>query len=155
ARGPRRGAEGAAGRGGGARAEAGGEAVSKTTGGAQDPVLAALAQAAKGLKYTSEAEAPLEPFVWDLSGGLTAHALRGQGGAGTGEPVEADTLDNFFRAVPPEDRAKFVKLAGALRGLLAGVKVYRVGGAPEKLAVIVGQAANGKWAGLKTAVVET
>lgn len=119
-----------------------------------DPTAAALAAAAKGLRYTSETDAPLEPFAWD-AGPLTDDVLRKQAGAGKGEPVEADSLDNFFRAVPPEDKPKFNKLAQVLRAQLTDVKVYRVGGEAEKTAYIVGKTPAGKWAGLKTTVVET
>jgi hypothetical protein len=35
------------------------------------------------------------------------------------------------------------------------VKVYRVGDAPEKAVYIVGKTKDGKWAGLKTTLVET
>ncbi len=126
-----------------------------TAGRASDPALSALAQAAKGLRYTSETDALLEPFAWDVTGDLTDDALRKQAGAGQGEPVEADTLDNFFRAVPPEDKPKFDQLAQALRAQLTDVKVYRVGGEAEKAAYIVGRTPAGRWAGLKTTVVET
>ena len=37
---------------------------------------------------------------------------------------------------------------------LSGVKVYKVGEA-EKTAYLVGRTAGGRWAGLKTTVVET
>ncbi len=119
-----------------------------------DPTLAALTAAAKGLRYTSDTDAPLEPFAWNVTD-LTDDVLLKQAGAGKGEAVEVDTLDNFFRAVPPEDKPKFDKLAQTLRAQLADVKVYRVGDEAEKTAYIVGKAPSGKWAGLKTTVVET
>ena len=47
------------------------------------------------------------------------------------------------------------KLAAVLREQLSGIKVYRVGDEAEKQAFVVGKTGDGKWAGLKTTVVET
>ena len=38
---------------------------------------------------------------------------------------------------------------------LSGVKVYKVGDEAERQVYIVGKAPDGRWAGLKTTVVET
>jgi hypothetical protein len=38
---------------------------------------------------------------------------------------------------------------------LSGVKVYKIGDEAEKAAYIVGKTSDGRWAGLKTTVVET
>jgi hypothetical protein len=38
---------------------------------------------------------------------------------------------------------------------LSGIKAYKLGADPEKPVYIVGQTADGQWAGLKTTVVET
>jgi hypothetical protein len=38
---------------------------------------------------------------------------------------------------------------------LSGVKVYKIGDEAEKAAYIVGKTGDGRWAGLKTTVVET
>ena len=46
-------------------------------------------------------------------------------------------------------------LAKVLKEQLSGVKVYKVGDEAEKQAYIVGKTSDGKWAGLKTTVVET
>jgi hypothetical protein len=69
--------------------------------------------------------------------------------------VEEETLDDFFHAVPPEDKAKFDKLAQTLKAQLSGVKVYKVGDEAEKQVFVVGKTADGQLAGLKTTVVET
>jgi len=61
----------------------------------------------------------------------------------------------LWAAVPPEDAKKFQKLAKVLQEQLTGVKVYKVGDEAEKAAYIVGKTTGGKWAGLKTTVVET
>ena len=121
----------------------------------KDPVLDALKKASKGLRFVSETEAELEPFVWKEGGALTPERLRELAGAGEGTPVEETTLDRFFRAVPSEDKAKFQKLAKALQEQLSGIKVYKLGEEAEKEVYVVGQTADGRWAGLKTTVVET
>jgi hypothetical protein len=38
---------------------------------------------------------------------------------------------------------------------LTGIQVYKVGDEAEKQAFVVGKTTEGKWAGLKTTVVET
>jgi hypothetical protein len=38
---------------------------------------------------------------------------------------------------------------------LSDIKVYKIGDEPEKPVYIVGKTADGRWAGLKTTVVET
>jgi hypothetical protein len=42
-----------------------------------------------------------------------------------------------------------------LKEQLSGIKVYKVGDEAERNAYVVGKTAEGKWAGLKTTVVET
>jgi histidine triad (HIT) family protein len=121
----------------------------------QDPTLAALKKAARGLRYTSETDAPLKPFLWEDGNPLTEDHLRQLAGAEDGAAVEAETLDDFFRAVPPEDKAKFDQLAAVLKEQLSGIKVYKIGDEAEKEAYIVGKTSTGQWAGLQTTVVET
>jgi hypothetical protein len=101
-----------------------------------------LQKASKGLRYTSETDAPLEPFVWDEN-------------QVADKATETTTLDGFFRAVPSEDRAKFQKLAQVLKEQRSGIKVYKLGEEAEKEGYIVGKTKDGRWAGLKTSVVET
>ena len=69
--------------------------------------------------------------------------------------VEAESLDRFFHAVPPEDKAKFDKLAKVFQEQSSGIKVYKVGDESEEQVYIVGQTQDGQQAGLKTTVVET
>ena len=69
--------------------------------------------------------------------------------------AEQQSLNEFFRAVPPEDRAKFDELARVLKEQLSDIKVYKIGDEAEKTAYVVGKTKDGKWAGLKTTVVET
>ncbi len=63
--------------------------------------------------------------------------------------------DDFFHAVPSEDRAKYQKLAKVLAEHLAAVKVYKIGDEAEKDVYILGKTADSRWAGLKTRVVKT
>lgn len=107
----------------------------------KDPVLDALQKASKGLRYTSETDAPLEPFVRSDAPKLTG--------------AEETTLDSFFHAVPSQDKAKFQKLAHVIKEQMSDVKVYKLGEEAEKEVYIVGKTKDGRWAGLKTTVVET
>src|SRR5262249_43444443 len=109
-----------------------------------NPVLAALQQAASGLKYTSETEAGLEPFLWEDGAALTQKGLKEL--AGVEGEVEEETLEDFLHAVPPEDRPKFEKLAAVLREQSSGIKVFKIGDEAEKQAFIVGKTGDGKWA---------
>ena len=96
-----------------------------------------------------------EPFLWEGGDKLTEQRLLELAGEEEGTAVEQESLDDFFHAVPPEDAEKFQKLAKVLQEQLTGVKVYKVGDEAEKTAYIVGKTTDGKWAGLKTTVVET
>jgi hypothetical protein len=119
------------------------------------PVLDALQKASKGLVFTSETDAPLEPFLWPDGGDAAGASVLKHAGARAGTAVGESTPDAFFRAVPREDRPKFDGLLKVLREQLSGVKVYKVGDDAEKAAYIVGKTADGKLAGVKTKVVET
>jgi hypothetical protein len=121
----------------------------------QDPVLDALTKASKGLQFVSETEADFEPCLWKDGGELTHERLLTLSGGEQGTPVEEMTLDDFFRAVPGEDKAKFQKLTKALQDQLSAIKVYKLGEEAEKEVYIVGKTKDGRWAGLKTSVVET
>jgi Nuclease A inhibitor-like protein len=121
----------------------------------KDPAVAALQKASRGLEFPSETDAPFVPFQWRDGDKLTDAHLLALAGEEPGTPVETMTLADFLRVIPPEDKAKFDALQKALGEQLTGVKVYKVGGEPEKSAYIVGKTPGGLWAGLKTTVVET
>jgi histidine triad (HIT) family protein len=121
----------------------------------KQPAVEALAKASKGLLFPSESEAPLEPFLWEDGGKLTEDRLREAAGAEEGATVEASSLEDLLRTVPSEDRGRFDQLAAAVKQQLSGVKVYKVGDEPEKAVYVVGKTPDGKWAGLKTSVVES
>src|SRR5262249_32604825 len=122
---------------------------------ARDAVLDALARASRGLRYTSETDAGFEPFAWKDGNALTEGRLVQLAREEPGTGVEATSLDAFFGAVPSEDRAAFQELAEALRAQLSGVKVYKVGDEAERRVYLVGKSRDGRWAGLRTTVVET
>jgi hypothetical protein len=116
------------------------------------PVLEALNKAVEGLLYISETESPLEPFLWE--GDLSPDRLRKEAGVAKGTSIEEAPLESFFRTVSAEDQPKFAKLAQVLKELTA-VKVYKIGDEAEKAVYVVGKTKDGKWAGVKTSVVET
>ena len=120
-----------------------------------NPVLESLTKASKGLLFPSETEAELEPFLWEAAAAPTRERLRKQAGAAADAAVEEATLAELLRTVPSEDRPKFQALQKTLEALLSGMQVYKVGDEAEKTVWIVGKTADGRWAGLKTTVVET
>jgi histidine triad (HIT) family protein len=119
------------------------------------PALDALKQASKGLEMPSESDAPFTAFAWDDGGELTHERLLKLAHEPADSTVEEDSLDNLLRTVPSEDRPKFDKLRKALQEQLSGIKVYKVGDEAERNVYIIGKTKDGKWAGLKTTVVET
>jgi histidine triad (HIT) family protein len=121
----------------------------------QDETLEALKSAARGLRMPSETDAPFEVFAWEDAGKLTPDLVLRLTGEDKGTAVEESSLDELFATVPSEDKARFQKLRQALREQLGGVRVYKVGDEAERLVYVVGKAKDGRWAGLKTAVVET
>ena len=76
-------------------------------------------------------------------------------GAEEGTAVEETDLASLLRTIPPEDKAKFDQLAKVLQEHLSGIKVYKVGDEAEREVYLVGRTKDGRWAGLKTTVVET
>jgi hypothetical protein len=122
---------------------------------AKNPVVDALKKASKGLLWPSESDEPLEPFVWENGDKLTPERLLELAGAEEGTEVEESSLAEALRTIPPEDTAKFDKLAKVLEKQLSGIKVYKVGDEAERELYIVGKTKDDHWAGLKTSVVET
>jgi histidine triad (HIT) family protein len=121
----------------------------------KDAVLDALSAASQGLMFPSESEAPLEPFAWAGTDKLTTAQVVKLAGAEAGTAVEQGTLADLLRTVPREDQPQFQALKKVLAEQLSGVQVYKVGDEAEKQVYIVGKTSDGRWAGLKTTVVET
>jgi hypothetical protein len=129
------------------------------------PTEAALAQAAAGLTYQSETDAPWEAFAWPAAKGPpTADAVRAQGKLSKGAKVEVQTVDAFFAPLTrdqdwygDEEKAAAAKnraLLAVVTQKLTGPKVFRVGGRKQTV-YVVGGAPEGGWAGVKTTAVET
>jgi hypothetical protein len=126
---------------------------------------AALQQAADGLTYPSETDAPWAAFAWPQAAGApTAAAVLKLGGHRKRTAVQEVSLDEFFTPLVQEqawygadEKAEAVKyrvLLAAVRELLTAPKVIQAGS--RKVTVyVVGQAKEGGWAGLKTTAVET
>ena len=119
------------------------------------PALDALKNASRGLTMPSESDAPFEAFAWDESSDLTHDRLLQLARQPKGTAVEEASLNDLFATVPSEDKVKYQRLRQAIEGQLASVKVYKVGDEAERQVYIVGKAQDGRWAGLKTTVVET
>jgi hypothetical protein len=119
-----------------------------------DPILKELQAAAKGLLWPSETDAPIEAFAWPgASGPPDEAALRVNAEIEEDAPVEQITLAQLTKTVPKDSRADFKPLLDAL-GKLSGTTVFKVG--EVNIAVyVVGRTADGRFAGIKTEVVET
>lgn len=126
---------------------------------------AALRQAAAGLTYQSETDAPWEVVSWpDATGAPTAEGVLRVGKHRKTAKVEEQGLEDFFAPLVrdeewygPEEKAvsaKYRDLLETVRRLLTAPKVFRVGS--RKAAVyVLGEAPEGGWGGLKTTAVET
>jgi hypothetical protein len=115
--------------------------------------LSAIRKACDGLHFTSETESPVEPVAWPAEPGCTTETRVRREVAGE-VALETMTLAAFFRAVPKADRPKFDALAKVLNEQLQGVQVYKLGRVRMDV-FIVGERADGGWAGVKLKVVET
>jgi hypothetical protein len=129
-----------------------------------DDALAALATASAGLLLPSEQDAPFAPFLLPGRGPVTPSRLRAALELPPSAPVETRTLAAFFaplaraeRAETPEERAvaaRFAALAATFAELLDDPVVYRVG-VIDITVLILGRLPDGRFAGLRSAVVET
>jgi len=113
----------------------------------------ALQEAAKGLSFPSETDAPITPFAWP-TGPVTAAGVRAQTGAARTAPVVELSLAEFFRAIPHSLRGIYHELLVAIADELSGVKVFKVGQTRIR-AYVVGVTADGIRAGVQTELVET
>ncbi len=125
-----------------------------------------LTELSKGLLYPSESDYPFEYFEWDLPPNTTLDekTVREATKASRNTPVATKTLDDFFKNVTQikdwygeEEKAsvqQYIALKQTIEKELADPRVYRIGEV-EIDAYITGKKADGKWAGLKTKVIET
>lgn len=121
-----------------------------------NPVLTELQAAVKGLLFPSETDAPLEAFAWPATGGGPPDeaAVRAAAKVDQKTAVERVTLPELARTIPSEARGDFVPLFAALAHHLSGTAVFKVGAINIDV-YIVGRTADGRFAGVKTKVVET
>jgi len=123
-----------------------------------------VAKAADGLLFSSEADYPLEPFVWTDSVPFSPDALYKLTTLPPSTPITKEEINDFFAPMlhlPPDatvearNRVKrFRSLVRLLRRNLSDLAVYKLG-TVEMPTFIVGRLANGTSAGLRTTVVET
>lgn len=127
--------------------------------------MSELETACAGLLFPSESDYPFTAFAWDVDAAdLDESAALRLSGHPAGTPVERVELDDFFETVvadedwhgeeEKEQARKFRNLLRVLKDALADARVYRVGKI-EIDAYAVGRDASGRWAGLKTKLVET
>jgi hypothetical protein len=129
-----------------------------------EEVIAELKRLSEGLLFISEADYPFEIFYGEASAQISTQSLPGFAGLPADSPVEAATVDDFFKAAVSEPDWKveqelavarrYQALLRFLKERLDDVKVYRVG--RVNIAVyIIGRTEAGNWLGLSTRVVET
>lgn len=126
------------------------------------PDLEVITEAAKGLRYISESDHPMEPV--QLHSTNVEEALLELSGESNGANIEKQSVDYFFRNMiktypqySPEERKtaqQFSELLELLKQKLEDVEVYRIG-TTQVHAFIIGKLENGTYAGLRTKLVET
>jgi histidine triad (HIT) family protein len=128
-------------------------------------VLPLLQAACAGLLFPSERDEPLVPFLWnDAATEIDAPALLRLIGRPAETRVESADPDLFFQNAAADqgwhDEAekdagrRFQELLQLMKSLLRDLKAFRVG-AIEIDAYVVGRAAGGEWAGVRTKLIET
>jgi hypothetical protein len=132
-------------------------------------LLPELEERTRGLLYMSENDFPLEPFLWPKAQieneTLTSDALLQLTRHRKGTPVEELDFEAFFEPVVaeedwfgPEEKqaaAGFRALVTWLETHLTDLRVFKIGSEPKKEVYVVGQTAEGDFAGVITQVVET
>jgi hypothetical protein len=123
----------------------------------EPPQLRAIRQAAQGLEYPSESDAPFETFWWPTpppakSSARDAVAAR----VAKDRKIEELTPDQFFTELErSDDGARFTHLRQTLESQLISLHVCRVGPAPRIDIYLLGPTRSGVWSGLHTTSVET
>ncbi len=132
---------------------------------AASATAAALQQAAAGLTYESETDAPWQAFAWPEAEGAPTGDKVKEYGRHKGKGVAREQAVDAFFAPLVQDQdwygeeekaqaAKYRTLLGVVKQVLVAPKVVTVGGRRATV-YVVGQAPEGGWAGLKTTAVET
>jgi hypothetical protein len=127
--------------------------------------VSALAEAADGLSYQSETDAPWQAFGWSSANGdPTADAVKKRRRHKASAPVTEESVDEFFAPLVADKdwygdeekatAAKYREVLDVIKKKLGGAKVFRIG--DRKVTIyVVGTDPAGGWAGLKTSAVET
>ena len=126
--------------------------------------MSRIAKAADGLLFSSEADYPLEPFVWTDSAPFSPDTLYKLTTLPPSAPITKEDITDFFAPMldatsgdTPEARKRRTrtrKLVRLLRQNVSDLAVYKLG-TVEMPTFIVGRLADGTIAGLRTTVVET
>ena len=101
--------------------------------------------------HSSETDAPFEAFVWRAEENTPA-VVRRLAKLPTTAECQQQSLSDFFGEL--EDEKEFKSLRQVIDETLSDVKVYRCGSIRLSY-FLVGMAADGRLAGLKTTAVET
>ena len=128
------------------------------TAGSEEPAeLRALRQAAAGLTYPSETDAPLDVFTWPAAAGASPRAAVESQAPSAGRKLEEVPILEFFAELEAcDDGDRFRRLREILTSQLSGVTVLRVGADERRVDIyLLGKTASGAWAGLHTISVET
>lgn len=126
--------------------------------------LQRIKEASEGLLFMSEADYPFELVHIEEPVADPGQKLLTLSGKGEGSPVEKVDLPYFFRnqvrvypESSPEQRARaqrFERLQQVLGEELTGIEVYRIG-TIDIDAYIIGKRKDGRYAGLRTKLIET
>lgn len=127
-------------------------------------VLEALQNAAQGLLFPSETDAPIEPFFWPGPAPVTPSVeLVASYAEVEAKAVKTQSLNAFFKPTVTEEEwhnaqekaevKRFQALLDVVKQSLEAVKVFRIGKVEIEV-YAVGRVSDG-YAGFKTKVVET
>lgn len=126
--------------------------------------LQKIREASEGLLFMSEADYPFELVYMEEPVAAPDQKLLALSGKEEGSPLEKVDLPYFFRnqvrvypESSPEQQARaqrFQRLQQVLQEELTDVEVYRIG-TIDIDAFIIGKGKDGRWAGLRTRLIET
>jgi hypothetical protein len=127
-------------------------------------VIDRLTKGTDGLLFSSEADYPLEPFIWTNPQPFVANLLYTLTTLPESTAVTEVPFNEFFAPMISLDPdaplaaqarvARYKKLIRLLRRVFRDLKIYKLG-TIEIPTFIVGRLADGTIAGLRTMVVET
>ncbi len=119
-----------------------------------DDFLAALTSLCGQLLYPSESDEPCTGFVWPASAGSAGQKMVA-GQHAPKSPMVGQTMEAFFQPLAQSDQAEqWEALRAFLLQRLRQPQVWRVG--KRRISVyLIGQLADGRWAGVQTVSIET